>query len=282
MTNTSPQSWTCTGHSGKTHDEISQLIGDRAASDALAASVQDKMAATMERVRDAIGEMTARFLPLIEKFANFISNADNLRAIFKTVAGIMAGLVSVSIALSVQKRIQLQTQIQEAVLQRQNLVLQTRLAAIQALKNKDAIKAIGLQNLQAAAEGRTAALSAAGSAAKIAGGSSYLGPLALGIGLAAFTGLMSMISSVGGPSAGGGGGSISSTSVSIPEPDAGMEPINKEVEIVKNNETRKINEGRIPDPKYYILQVDPITGNKMERQVTKEYYESQGGQFKNN
>ena len=61
-----------------------------------------------------------------------------------------------------------------------------------------------------------------------------------------------------------------------------MEPINKEVEIVKNNETRKINEGRIPDPKYYILQVDPITGNKMERQVTKEYYESQGGQFKNN
>jgi hypothetical protein len=262
---------------GKTHDEISQLLGDRAASDALAASVQDKMAATMERIRDAIGEMTARFLPLIEKFANFVSNADNLRAIFKTVAGIMAGLVSVSVALSIQKRIQLQAQVQEAVLQRQNLVLQTRLAAIQALKNKDAVKAIGLQNLQAAAEGRTAALSAAGSAAKIAGGSSYLGPLALGVGLAAFAGLMAMISSVGGPSGGGGGGNIS-----VPEPDTGMEPVNKEAEVVKSNEPRKIGMGQVAEPKYYILQVDPITGNKMERQVTKEYYESQGGQFKNN
>jgi len=266
---------------GKTHDEISQLIGDRAASDALAASVQDKMAATMERVRDAIGEMTSRFLPLIEKFANFISNADNLKMIFKSVAGIMAGLVSISVALSVQKRIQLNTQVQEAILQRQNLVLQTRLVAIQALKNKDAVKAIGLQNLQAVAAGRTAALDAAGSAAKIAGGSSYLGPLALGVGLAAFTGLMAMISSVGGPSGGGGGG-ISAGVTELPKPEAGIEPVNKEAEVIKDNQSRKINEGRIPEPKYYVLQVDPFTGNKMERKVTKEYYESQGGQFKDN
>jgi hypothetical protein len=36
-----------------------------------------------------------------------------------------------------------------------------------------------------------------------------------------------------------------------------------------------------PEPKYYVLQVDAITGQKIERQVTKEYFEAQSGQFKN-
>jgi len=121
---------------------------------------------------------------------------------------------------------------------------------------------------------RTTIVRAAASAA------SFAGPLALLAGGAVLTYFMSKlamsgISGGGGGYAGGGGGEL-------PKPEAGMEPVNKEAEVIKNNESRKINQGRMPDPKYYVLQVDPITGNKMERQVTKEYYESQGGQFKDN
>lgn len=264
---------------GYTHDQIANLIGDQAAGDILRASVQEKMAATMERIRDTIGQMTERFLPLIEKFANFISDADNLKKIFDAIKVAVGAIVSLSIAFSVQKKIQLADTIRESNIQSQNLILQTRLAAIQALRNKDAVKAIGLQNLQTIAAGRTAAVNTAGAAAAVTAGSSYLGPGALAVGIAAFTALMALLPSFAG-GGGGGGGSSSPAPIDVPKPETGIEPINKEAEVVKNNESRKINENRIPEPKYYILQVDPITGNKMERQVTKEYYESQGGQFK--
>ena len=273
---------------GKTHDQISQLIGDRAASDALAASVQDKMAATMERVRDAIGEMTARFLPLIEELANFLSDTEKLKQTFSAIATIVGGIAGLSIGMSLQRKAMLATEIQSRLVNNQLLVTQIaqqRSDAARLVSNRGIVLVKKAQNIQSTigltktemqqvAEtglARTSIVRAAASAA------SFAGPLALLAGGAVLSFFMSKLAT-----SGGGGGGMSGGGGELPTPEAGMEPINKEVEIVKNNESRKINEGRMPEPKYYILQVDPFTGNKMERKVTKEYYESQGGQFKNN
>lgn len=260
---------------GYTHDQIANLIGDQAAGDILRASVQEKMAATMERIRDTIGQMTERFLPLIEQFANFIGDANNLRDVFNGIKIAVAAIVSSSIAFSVQKKIQLADTIKEAVLQREALVMQTRLMAIQALKNKDAVKAIGLQNLQTMAAGRTAAVNAAGAAAGVTAGSSYLGPGALAIGVAAFTALMALIPSF----AGGGGGASSSSIPTVDElSEKKIEPTNTTAENMKTEQSRRLAVPTAEEvKKYYVVIVDPLTGNKMERQVTKEYYESQGG-----
>jgi hypothetical protein len=275
---------------GKTHDEISQLIGDRAASDALSASVQDKMAATMERIKDAIGEATSRFLPLIESIANFLSDTEKLKQTFSAIATIIGGIAGVSIGMSLQRKAMLATEIQSRLVTNQLLatqMMQEKSDARRLVSNRGIVLVKKAQNIestigltktqvqQVAETGlaRTRIIGAAASAA------SFAGPLALLAGGAVLSYFMSKLAmsgvSGGGGMSGGGGGEI-------PTPEAGIEPVNKEAEVIKNNESRKINEGRMPDPKYYILQVDPITGNKMERQVTKEYYESQGGQFKNN
>jgi hypothetical protein len=256
-----------------THDQIAALIGDQAAGDILRASVQEQMAATMERIRDTIGQMTERFLPLIEEIANFVSNAENLKSIFDGIKIAVGAIVGLSIAFSLQKKIQLADTIRELTLQRSNLQMQTRIMAIGALKNKDAVKAIGLQNLQTLAAGRTAAVNTAGAAAAVTAGSSFLGPGALAVGLAAFTALMALLPSFGG----GGGGSVPTPTVSE-IPTEKIEPVNTTAENMRTNESRRL---AVPTSeevkKYYVVVVDPLTGNKMERQVTKEYYESQGG-----
>jgi hypothetical protein len=257
-----------------THDQIAALIGDQAAGDILRASVQEQMAATMERIRDTIGQMTERFLPLIEEIANFVSNAENLKSIFDGIKIAVGAIVGLSIAFSLQKKIQLADTVRELTLQGQNLQMQTRIMAIGALKNKDAVKAIGLQNLQTLAAGRTAAVNTAGAAAAVTAGSSFLGPGALAVGLAAFTALMALLPSFGG---GGGGGSVPTPTVSE-IPTEKIEPVNTTAENMRTNESRRL---AVPTSeevkKYYVVVVDPLTGNKMERQVTKEYYESQGG-----
>jgi hypothetical protein len=276
---------------GKTHDEISQLIGDRAASDALSASVQDKMAATMERIKDAIGEATSRFLPLIESIANFLSDTEKLKQTFSAIATIIGGIAGVSIGMSLQRKAMLATEIQSRLVTNQLLatqMMQEKSDARRLVSNRGIVLVKKAQNLestigltktqvqQVAETGlaRTRIIGAAASAA------SFAGPLALLAGGAVLSFFMSKLAMSG--VSGGGGGYAGGGGGDIPTPEAGMEPVNKEAEVIKDNQSRKINEGRMPDPKYYVLQVDPITGNKMERQVTKEYYESQGGQFKDN
>jgi hypothetical protein len=248
------------------------------------------MAATMERIKDAIGEATSRFLPLIESIANFLSDTEKLKQTFSAIATIIGGIAGVSIGMSLQRKAMLATEIQSRLVTNQLLatqMMQEKSDARRLVSNRGIVLVKKAQNLestigltktqvqQVAETGlaRTRIIGAAASAA------SFAGPLALLAGGAVLSYFMSKLAmsgvSGGGGMSGGGGGEI-------PTPEAGIEPVNKEAEVIKNNESRKINEGRMPDPKYYILQVDPITGNKMERQVTKEYYESQGGQFKNN
>lgn len=347
-----------------THDQIAALIGDQAAGDILRASVQEKMAATMERIRETIGQMTERFLPLIEKFADFISDTENLKKIFVGISSVIGGIVGYSIALSVQRKQQLADEINSRIVQTQllatmvmqneakaaGLVTDKAILATQAQQEATAATQLttsaaqnvqeqsrlvtegGIlttENLQTAAEqtqlttsvaqnvqeksrfgilGRILGLGRAnvavkqaenlqtnaaiaksgvlqtkelvltetkivGAGASATAGAGYLGPLALGVGAAVISGLMAYLATSGG---GSGGGGMQTPTVEAPQEK--IEPVNTTAESMKTDQSRRL---AVPTSeevkKYYVVIVDPLTGNKIERQVTKEYYESQGG-----
>lgn len=70
---------------GKSHEEIAKILGDKAAEDAKSASVNEKMAATMERVQEAIGQATQKLIPTIEKVANWLSNTENIEHVIENI-----------------------------------------------------------------------------------------------------------------------------------------------------------------------------------------------------
>lgn len=272
-----------------THDQIAALIGDQAAGDILRASVQEKMAATMERIRETIGQMTERFLPLIEYFANLISDSEKLREIFAGISAIFGGIATTSIALSVQKRAILNTEIQSRLVNNQllaGLVLQGNTDKLRLVTNRGIVLqkkaeniqstvAIAKTNAQNVAERVLTGTRIVGAGAAATAGAGYLGPLALGVGAAVITGLLAYLGT-GGMGGGGGGESIPTPTV---EPlQEKIEPANMTAENMKTDQSRRLAVPTSEDvKKYYVVIVDPLTGNKMERQVTKEYYESQGG-----
>ena len=271
-----------------THDQIAALIGDQAAGDILRASVQEQMAATMERVSEIIGQMSARFLPLIEYFANLISDSEKLREIFAGISSLFGGIVGYSIALSVQKKQMLLTEIQSRMVNNQlllGLVAQGNTDKARFVTSKGIVlqkKAENIQSTIAITKARAQNVAEmvltetriVGAGAAATAGAGYLGPLALGVGAAVITGLLAYL---GTSSISGGGGSIPTPTVSE-IPTEKIDPANTTAENMRTNESRRL---AVPTSeevkKYYVVVVDPLTGNKMERQVTKEYYESQGG-----
>ena len=169
---------------GMSHQKIAGLMGAQAASDALAASASERMEATMERLNDSIGRISQALMPMIEKvaalaerFAAFVGEGNNLRNILIGTASVLTGMLATSVALGFQKK--------------------------QALITDKLTNVVAEQGLRP---------NAANAAAKITAGSGFAGPLAIGIGMAAFTALMAL------SSGGGGGGSVApSTPMSSPD-----------------------------------------------------------------
>ena len=219
---------------GKTHAEIADLIGRQAAEDALRASASEKLQATMERVNDTIGKMAQALMPMIEGFANFISNAENLRKVFVGIAAVAGGIAATSLAMSVNKARQLAseraialtnnqllaTQILQTNAQKTQLVTSRGITLTKVAQNTQARIGLAQTQLQAVAERGVATTRIVGAGAAAAAGSGYLGPLALGVGAAVIAGLMAYLGTSGGGGAGGGG------SASL---GAGISPMNASV-----------------------------------------------------
>lgn len=184
---------------GKSRSEIFQLMGQQAASDALAASVQDKMAATMERIRDTMGRMAQVVIPIAEAFANMLGNANSLK-ILLGASVISAGLIAYSaIRTANAKQKEMATQLQLNIIQAEGA----------------AMALVGVQ--REAAMARIAAIRAGASATA---GSGYLGPAALGVGVAVIGALMAYLASAG------GGGSSGVSAAGISAPSSGISPSN--------------------------------------------------------
>lgn len=204
---------------GKSRAEIFQLLGQQAASDAMAASVQDKMAATMERVKDAIGEISAKIIPFVDKMANFLSNADNLKGIFSAIVALSGVLLTRSIMLTAEKKQQVATQLQLQKMTLEEQIMMNRTTILQMRKN-GLISQGTARRLYDNQVARTGAITdAMGAGSKIAGMMAYLGPLAVGIGLAAVSSLL-----MGLPGGSGGAGAGAASSISPPSTD--INPMN--------------------------------------------------------
>jgi hypothetical protein len=181
---------------GKTREEISQVLGKDATQSAYAASVSEQMAATMDSIKQSIGEMTQGLMPLIKGFAEFVSDADNLKGLFVAIVGVMGTMAGISIALKVSEQQILQTQIQQQAITAANTgLLLERLGVEEAL--------IGAKQSEAVAS--------------VTAGSGYLGPGAIVVGLAAGAALAAI---TGIALSGGGSSTAPSTGIAPYNPGA--------------------------------------------------------------
>lgn len=189
----------------KTHEKVVEVMGQQAAQDALAASVQDKMAATMERIRDAIGQVTALLIPALDKFANFVSEAGNLKKIFYAIAAISGVLVGRAIQLSMEKSKQIATQIQLSKLSLEENIMMNKNNILLMRKQRIISQTTAQRMLDNQAARIGAITDATGAGAKMAGAYAYLGPIA---GAMAMSLISMLLMNLPGGSVTGGGSSI--------------------------------------------------------------------------
>ena len=200
---------------GRSYDYISEKLGEQAAIDATRSSTAEKMAATMENIKDSIGKMTEGLAAFVDKFAAFIGDADNLKTILKAVGGLMGAIVGYSIAISVQKQRQLAIELQLQF-------AQTRLLAGIATQMGGNAALIAQEETQMILGKKNAIIGVGEAVTKTTAASGALGPGALLVGAAVGAGLMALLSSYG--ISGGGGGSAAS--VGMPAIPAAIKPMN--------------------------------------------------------
>jgi hypothetical protein len=88
---------------GMKHDEIAKIMGAEATRSAESASVNEKMAATMERINEAIGKAMQQFMPLIEKVANWLSDTKNIESVINNIVTTAKVLASVYVGIKATK-----------------------------------------------------------------------------------------------------------------------------------------------------------------------------------
>lgn len=183
---------------GKTRKEIVDTLGQEAAASAQQASVSEKLAATMDAIKNTIAQAAQVLLPLVEKVANWLANMQNLKKVFASIVGIMAAMATYSTVMKIAGAVQLA---------QQNAIL-GKLSAT-------------LAGETAIAEAKIVQAGAAG-----ASGAWYMGPGALAVGAAIIAGLSAYLmtsSAVG--AGGGGGGSVETQGGGMPSaemPSTGM------------------------------------------------------------
>lgn len=194
---------------GYSYDQITEKMGEQAAQDALRTSTSEKMAATMENIKDTIGKMTEGLASFVDKFVTFIGNAENLKGILKAAAASAAAIAAYSITISVQKQRQLATEMQIAL-------TNNRVVATLALQNTQETALLAKKELEQIAETGITSTKIVGAGASATAGSGYLGPGALAVGAAVIAGLLTYLA------AGSMGGAPSVPAPSAPAPIAPM------------------------------------------------------------
>ena len=183
---------------GVARKEIVRLLGEESVASAQQSSASEKMANVLESINNSIAQAGEKMLPLVDWMTSLLNNTWKLKAAFVAVASVLGGIVGLSIAMKVneQKTVALQL---------------AKLAGIQ--KNTAAM------GLQIGVAEENLAVDEADMVTKVTTGASYLGPAAIGVGLAALAAI-SALGAFGGLSGG------SNTGPTAP-PDKGMtQPVN--------------------------------------------------------
>ena len=167
---------------GKTRAQIADILGKEATQTAYTASVSEKLAATMDMIKKSIAEASTKLLPMVDGIVTFLANTENLKKVFIAIAGVLGTIAGTSIALRVAEQQKTNSVIQQ-------LAIQTQLKRLE-------LERLGMAPAQiAAAQGEAVA--------RVTAGSGYLGPGAIGVGLAAGAALAAI---TGIALAGSGGG----------------------------------------------------------------------------
>ena len=162
----------------KTRQQIVATLGEEAVNSAQQASVSEKLAATMDAIKNTIAQSAQILLPMVDKIVTWLSKMENLKKVFASIVGIMASMAAYSVAMKIAGAVQLA---------QQNALL-GKMAAT-------------LAGETAIAEARIV-----GAGASATAGAGYLGPGALAVGAAVIAGLLGYLTV---SSAMGGGGESS-------------------------------------------------------------------------
>lgn len=181
-----------------TRKQIVDTLGQQAAQSAQQASVSEKLAATLDAIKNTIAQAAQVLIPMVDKVTTWLSKMENLKKVFAGIVGLMAAMASYSLIIKTAGAISLM----------QTTAQLGKVGAV--LAGETAIA--GAKSVQAGAD--------------IARGSWYLGPGAIAVGAAAIATLLgyltySTISSATGggttpnaPPAGGGSTAIPDTGMS--------------------------------------------------------------------
>jgi archaellum component FlaC len=180
---------------GKTRKEIVDTLGQEAVTSAQQASVSEKLAATMDAIKNTIAQSAQILIPMVDKIVTWLSKMENLKKVFASIVGIMASMAAYSVVMKIAGAIQLQ---------QQNAIL-GKMAAT-------------LAGETAIAEARIV-----GAGASATAGAGYLGPGALAVGAAVIAGLLGYLAVSSAMGSGGassgietGGGSGGGASAEMP------------------------------------------------------------------
>lgn len=180
---------------GKTRKEIVDTLGQEAVTSAQQASVSEKLAATMDAIKNTIAQSAQILIPMVDKIVTWLSKMENLKKVFASIVGIMASMAAYSVVMKIAGAVQLQ---------QQNAIL-GKMAAT-------------LAGETAIAEARIV-----GAGASATAGAGYLGPGALAVGAAVIAGLLGYLAVSSAMGSGGassgietGGGSGGGASAEMP------------------------------------------------------------------
>lgn len=172
----------------KTRQEIVATLGQEATNSAQQASVSEKLAATMDAIKNTIAQAAQILIPMVDKIVSWLANIQHLKTVFAGIVGIMASMATYSLVM--------------------------KAAGYAQLVNQTAL--LGKMSATLAGETAIAEARIVGAGAAGATGAWYMGPGALAVGAAIIAGLSGYLltsSLTGGdsggslpPEVGGGGG----------------------------------------------------------------------------
>lgn len=219
---------------GKTRAQIVDILGQEATQTAYTASVSEKLAATMDAIKNSIAEASTKLLPVVDSIVTFLSKTENLKKVFIAIAGVLGTIAGISIALRVAEQQKTNSLIQQ-------LAIQTALKRLE-------LQQLGIQTAQiAAAQGKAVA--------EVTAGSGYLGPGAIAVGLAAGAAL----AAITGVALGGG-------SSTVAPPDTGMAPINPALTPTSDTVGTTSSNASVASEKYNVVYLT-IDGEVVAKKV---------------
>ena len=199
-----------------TREQIVATMGQEAASSAQQASVSERLAATLDAIKNSIAQAATALLPIVEKVMKWLSNMENLKGVLKAIAGIIGGIVGYSVTMS--------------ILDKQRVATQIQLMRMQVVQNAELLKGLGIQTVLTETQ-------IAGAAANVTAGSGWMGPGALAVGLAAAAALSALAGSAMGGVGGGGG----ETGMAMTAPSTGMSPMNTAAAQASSGTAQSVN-----------------------------------------